>query len=165
MDQDNGIELPISTCVIPHNSVHQTGWKLIHQSGSVDDRQLKEQAVLVLSTPVGLFNTVGCVEELLGTKMEAQTFALREIRNIPESIDNPYVDGVSVTHGMPRAHIWTFSAGGSDATVLDYVSNCPCANPAATVIATPAPSFVGDNYFCESGNSGGSSAGGSGFHW
>ena len=26
--------------------------------------------------------------------------------------------------------------------------------------ATPAPSFVGDNYFCESGNSGGSSAGG-----
>ena len=88
------------------------------------------------------------------------SFALREVRNIQETIDNPYVDGVSVTRGMPRTHIWTFSAGGSDATVLDYVSNCPCANPAASVVATPAPSFVGDNYFCESGNSGGSSAGG-----
>ena len=88
------------------------------------------------------------------------SFALREVRNIQPTIDNPYVDGVSVTHGMPRAHIWTFSAGGSDATILDYVSNCPCANPAASVTAAPAPSFVGDNYFCESGNSGGSSAGG-----
>ena len=88
------------------------------------------------------------------------SFALREVRNIQPTIDNPYVDGVSVTHGMPRAHIWTFAAGGSDATVLDYVSNCPCANPAASITATPPPSFVGNNYFCESGNSGGSSAGG-----
>ena len=91
------------------------------------------------------------------------SFALREVRNIQPTIDNPYVDGVSVTHGMPRTHIWTFSAGGSDATVLDYVSNCPCANPGASVTATPAPSFVGDNYFCESGNSGGSTAGGTVF--
>ena len=27
------------------------------------------------------------------------------------SIDEPYVDGVSVTYGVPRRHIWTFAAG------------------------------------------------------
>ena len=85
------------------------------------------------------------------------SFALRQL---PQTIDDPYVDGVSLTHGMPRNHIWTFAAGASDASVLDYVSNCPCANPQASTVATPAPSFVGDDYFCESGNSGGSSAGG-----
>ena len=31
------------------------------------------------------------------------SFALREVRNIQPTIDNPYVDGISVTHGMPRA--------------------------------------------------------------
>ena len=82
------------------------------------------------------------------------TFALR---TSPQSIDDPYVDGVSVTHGMPRTHIWTYAAGGTEATVLNYVSDCPCADPAANT--TPAPSFVGDDYYCESGNSGGGSGG------
>ena len=68
------------------------------------------------------------------------------------TIDDPYVDGVSVTYGMPRTHIWTFAAGASEARVANYTTNCPCANPAADT--TPAPNFVGDNYFCESGNPG-----------
>ena len=25
-----------------------------------------------------------------------------------------YVDGVSITHGSPRTHIWTYAAGASD---------------------------------------------------
>ena len=29
----------------------------------------------------------------------------------PTTLDDPYVDGVSVTHGHPRSHIWTFAAG------------------------------------------------------
>ena len=63
------------------------------------------------------------------------------------SIDSYYVEGLSVTHGTPRNHIWTFVAGHSK----DYPgANCPCAssNPST------APSFVGENFFCESGNSG-----------
>ena len=68
------------------------------------------------------------------------------------TIDDPYVDGVSVTYGMPRTHIWTFAAGASEARVANYTTNCPCANPAADT--TPAPNFVGENYFCESGNPG-----------
>ena len=30
---------------------------------------------------------------------------------INASIDTYYVDGVSLTHGNPRHHIWTFAAG------------------------------------------------------
>ena len=79
----------------------------------------------------------------------ADTFALR---NPPHTIDDPYVDGVSVTHGIPRAHIWTYAVGNSEGKVSNFTTNCPCANPAAST--APPPSFVGDNYFCESGNSG-----------
>ena len=69
------------------------------------------------------------------------------------TINDPYVDGVSVTHGIHRSHIWTLSAGASESTIYFYTSNCPCTNPGANY-AIPAPSFVGDIYFCESGNPG-----------
>ena len=42
------------------------------------------------------------------------------------SIDSYYVDGLSITHGDPRQHIWTYAAGLTDNG--NYVSwNCPCA--------------------------------------
>ena len=65
------------------------------------------------------------------------------------TIDGFYVDGISVTHGSPRKHIWTFAAGLSkDGNYPNW--NCPCtAFPGPT-----APSFVDENYFCESGNTG-----------
>ena len=63
------------------------------------------------------------------------------------SIDNGYVDGLSITHGSsPRQHIWTYAVGLTDSG--SYTSyNCPCA-----VHSGPAPpSFVGSHYYCESG--------------
>ena len=69
------------------------------------------------------------------------------------SPDDIYVDGVSLTHGMPRNHIWTFAVGGTDGSIRDDDVNCPCVNPVARSNVFP-PSFVGDNYFCESGNHG-----------
>ena len=58
------------------------------------------------------------------------------------------MSGLSVTYGSPRSHIWTFAAGYSK----DYsYSNCPCASPYP---GPAAPSFVGEKYFCESGNTG-----------
>uniref|UniRef100_A0A1X7SRR3 Fibrinogen C-terminal domain-containing protein n=1 Tax=Amphimedon queenslandica TaxID=400682 RepID=A0A1X7SRR3_AMPQE len=61
-------------------------------------------------------------------------------------IDSRYVDGVSITRGSPRQHIWTFAAGVYQTRI--HNSNCPCTSGTGT---SPA-SFVGDNYFCESGN-------------
>ena len=72
-------------------------------------------------------------------------------RNISSSADENYVDGVSITHGNPRSHIWTFAAGGSEVnnTSSERGDNCPCSQQGGT----QAPSYVGNNYYCESGNS------------
>ena len=65
------------------------------------------------------------------------------------SVDSQYVDGISITLGSPRKHVWTFASGISDH--VSYSSaNCPC----ATVPGPNAPAFVGNNFYCESGNSG-----------
>ena len=61
-------------------------------------------------------------------------------------IDSYYVDGVSITYGSnPRQHIWTYVAGERD-TRLDS-HGCPCNSGNS---ASP-PSFVGNDYYCESG--------------
>ena len=67
----------------------------------------------------------------------------------PETVDDYYVDGISVAYGNPGTHIWTFAAGISK----DYSQgngNCPCSGQ--NVAGPAAPPFVGENYFCESGN-------------
>ena len=65
----------------------------------------------------------------------------------PCTIDNPYVDGISITHGdRPRKHIWTYTAGLTENnTVFNYILTCPCGG------GTPPPNFVGSDYYCESG--------------
>ena len=69
--------------------------------------------------------------------------------NIP-SIDSHYVDGVSITIGLPRKHVWTYAVGLSDDSTSTIV-NCPC----STTAGRPPPAFVGNNYYCESGDVGG----------
>ena len=72
------------------------------------------------------------------------------------TIEEAYVSGVSLTHGSPRQHIWTFAAGRSENQPA-YDDACPCDVP----ITITVPSLVGGDYFCESGVNSGSS---SGFH-
>ena len=67
------------------------------------------------------------------------------------SIDSQYVDGISITIGLPRKHVWTYAAGLSDLQ-SHSTANCPC----STVPGPPSPAFVGNDYYCESGNVGGS---------
>ena len=75
------------------------------------------------------------------------------------NINNIYVDGVSLTHGnSPRQHIWTFaSADNEDDQRPSF--KCPCTNTAISDMAQLPPSFVGDDYFCDTaldtGNVGG----------
>ena len=63
------------------------------------------------------------------------------------SIDSYYLDGVSVTYGSPRQHIWSFVAGLDEQTTYPD-STCPCV--AGSTVGNLIPSFVGQNYFCES---------------
>ena len=60
------------------------------------------------------------------------------------TINGAYVAGVSLTHGSPRQHIWTFAAAASE--ISTNAEGCPCTGANVTI-----PPFVGGDYFCESG--------------
>ena len=63
------------------------------------------------------------------------------------TIDNLYVDGVSLTHGRsPRKHIWTFAAGNDEIYVNQH--HCPCDIHYTGVV----PPFVEQDYFCDTGS-------------
>ena len=55
-----------------------------------------------------------------------------------KTIDNPYVDGLSITYGSPRHHVWTYAAG--------HIRRCRC-HPNS--IASLPPSFVGQHHYCD----------------
>ena len=65
------------------------------------------------------------------------------------NINKPYVDGVSITQGNPRQHIWTLIAGGH--TSQSHSFNCPC-NKFPGANAGQIDSFIGDDYFCDAVN-------------
>ena len=67
------------------------------------------------------------------------------------TLDGCYVDGLSVTYGNPRHHVWTFASGTSKERSYHY--RCPCALPPLIGLAS-APPFVGNHFYCESGNAG-----------
>ena len=65
------------------------------------------------------------------------------------NIDHNYVDGVSITYGNnPRKHVWTLGVGNVTDDTSPNQYNCAC-NTGNT--ETTVPSFVGSNYYCESG--------------
>ncbi len=68
--------------------------------------------------------------------------------SIHNDIEQYYVDGVSITHGSPRQHIWTLMAGVFQS--YDDSGNCPCNTPPGA--DQSVQSFIGNDYFCESGN-------------
>ena len=64
------------------------------------------------------------------------------------SINDPYLDGVSITYSAPRKHIWSYAAGLSEHYSRNQGATCPCSLHGG---ARP-PSFVHDHYYCESGS-------------
>lgn len=68
--------------------------------------------------------------------------------NDPRTIEEVYVDGVSLTHGSgtERTHIWTFVAAAiDDPSMANSQFACPCDG------GQGPPAFVGSDYFCEAG--------------
>ena len=67
-----------------------------------------------------------------------------------KSIDSYYVDGVSITRGSPRLHVWTLMAGfidRKDKGSCGRRSICPCTD---SCLSSLVHSFIGSHYFCES---------------
>ena len=95
------------------------------------------------------YPTMGISYSEVCGKVIGYQFASTDGARTGGSIDGPYIDGVSLTHGNPRQHIWTFISaitGGRGHSV----ATCYCTN--RNDRGPLPPSFVGQDYFCDSGN-------------
>ena len=66
---------------------------------------------------------------------------------IGETIDQTYVDGLSITRGSPRQHLWTLAVGFREN--VNRIQACPRDQDPFNF--DNVPDFVGDHFYCESG--------------
>ena len=73
-------------------------------------------------------------------------------RNKDLTINDLYVDGVVLTNKVneSRSHIWTFAAAIDEVGRSGAAFDCQCTNT-EVIIDFETPSFVGNDYFCETG--------------
>ena len=67
--------------------------------------------------------------------------------NRERTLEEIYIDRVSITHGSPRQHIWSFIASSIESR--SNCGGCPCY---ARFTGAHIP-FIGDNFFCDSATS------------
>ena len=70
------------------------------------------------------------------------------LSNQNKGINGPYLDGVSITCGSPREHVWSYIAGQRSDLLSNANANCPC-NRGSTI---QIQGFIGNHYYCESGS-------------
>ena len=124
-----------------------SGWKQTSHSrrscGKVSSGSLTCDSVIFPVTGGEYSNVCGRIRAYQNSQTDAfETYHLGEVT----TIDGAYVAGVSLTHGTPRQHIWSFAAGASE-TKPTWTDACPC----DATITINVPPFVGGDYFCESG--------------
>ena len=100
-----------------------------------------------------LFNTHGVpYTEVCGQAIGYQfysTDAFAHHHSNP-NINSAYLDGISITYGMPRQHLWSYAVGLAQSQ-WDSRDACPCASSRGL----QPPSFVQGHYYCESAGVGG----------
>ena len=67
------------------------------------------------------------------------------------SINSVHLEGISITRGSPRQHLWSYVVGEVANPSSPYLDACPCTPQGTTATV---PSFIGSDYYCSSGNSG-----------
>ena len=74
------------------------------------------------------------------------TEAFRRYHDSQSSIDTYFLDGIVLTYGSPRCHIWSFTVSYNENR--SDAQGCPCTtlNFTGTI-----PPYVGNDYFCDSG--------------
>ena len=71
---------------------------------------------------------------------------LSQLHTSSPTVNGVYVDGVSITLGNPLKHVWTYSYSRTKWECQSWVCNCTYGSKLTV------PAFVGNNYYCESGN-------------
>ena len=131
---ESGCVLPTSTCLIQMHSAQMVGERSSHQFAR--RRKMDTSINSVNYTSYGIPYSRVCGRIVAYQFGNPDGFGSIN----PQIIDEAYVDGISITFGHPRHHIWTFAA-----TTENHHNNCPCNN----INGKAAPPSVGEDYFCE----------------
>ena len=141
------------------NSSHQcpSGMALLPRSSNpkrVCDLSMSVNRPSRHSCPSHLFSVHGLSHKhVYGRIIAYQNGYTHAFHYASHGIDKAYVFGVSLTHGQnPRKHIWTF-AGADDETSENPRFKCPCINRNISPSSTNLPSFIGNDYFCDTARS------------
>ena len=77
-----------------------------------------------------------------------QVGSLDAFRDPTKTIDQSYVNGISLTHGhLSRQHIWSFAGAVAEGYSSDQ-NICPCTKH-YRVFTGIIPSYIGTDYFCD----------------
>ena len=142
-----------------------TGWRRVAYLNMSDPSQQCPSVWQEITTPhrvcgrrstssascEGLNYTTGSeqYDQVCGRIVGYQSGTPDAFRGPSRSIDSTYLDGVSVTHGSPRQHIWSSAGGLEEENSFSPLTMCPCVTDSTN--GDLIPSFVSQNYFCESG--------------
>uniref|UniRef100_A0A1X7VKM5 Uncharacterized protein n=1 Tax=Amphimedon queenslandica TaxID=400682 RepID=A0A1X7VKM5_AMPQE len=119
----------------PNNKIRACGRPVTHQGGGCVSVQFPSK---------GIKYTQVC-GRVVGYQYKL-TDAIDNTNRDHNNLNGYYVDGISITRGSPRKHVWTLMASSFE-RYHDSHSNCPCGDG-----VIPVQSFIRQNYFCESGN-------------
>ena len=120
------------------NSSHQCPSGLMERNDSPNIRTCVRNEVSAGCSSVELSTANIQYSTVCGRITVYQVGSPDDFRN--NNINSAYVDGVSLTHGNPRQHIWTFAAAGNIDRICD-----PCRDKTR-------PDSVGNDFFCDTGN-------------
>ena len=114
-----------------------TGWNKSSHSGVSFCRSPSDNAGCYSTT----FSTEMSYTRVCGRARGYQKGTPDAFAPTTDDIGSYYVEGLSITHGTPRQHIWTYAAGHTDFATFHVNEHCPC----AAVRGSNPPSFVGSN--------------------
>ena len=137
------------------------GWMRVTQVNMTNSSQfcpdgLKERTYDNIRTCVRGHVSLGCSSVTLSTsgtkysrvcgRIKAYQYGYTNAFNV---LSSEYVDGIGLNYGTAlRQHIWTFVAALSQTVSAGLVNYCQCMDNSTE---TEPPNFVGDDYFCDSG--------------
>ena len=126
-----------STCLIQLNSVLMIGERWTHRSVHVESN-----SNTFINSSNGIPYSRVCGRIIACRFGTPDAFSGYRIQNQHTTLDDAYVDGVSITYWQnPRHHIWTFAASRG---TINFI--CPRTTNSFTAVAPP---FIDGDHFCE----------------
>ena len=142
---DPGAECPRGLREVSNST---TGQRACGRAGNTTDRSVGCVSVFY-PVNTSFTHVCGIARGYQDASVEAFGYAASSDKSRPRSVDEIYVDGLSITTGNPKQHIWTYIVGLQEVNYNNPGSICPRdINP---YNFNSIPSYVGDHFYCETG--------------